>query len=301
MPITASRATARRDTRAAAFFLAPTLLFLAVFVIYPLATAGVLSFHSWDGISVRQWVGLANYERLVSDHVFWGSLRNNVAIALTAVVFQVGAGLLFAYWLVRVVPRIKRVAMFVYVIPVVISEICIGLLWGFIYNPYFGLLNGFLDTIGLDSLARGWLGDRHTAMPAVLLVMNLTYFGLYLLLFVAALQNVDTSVYDAAALDGAGHVRTFFSVSVPMVWSDVQATTLLAVVSSFKTFSLVFVLTRGGPGNATDVVSTYLYRTGFNNFEAGYASTLGVAQILLTAVVGVVALMAMRRAHRGGE
>src|SRR5687768_4953613 len=103
MQATATRAAARRDARAAALFLAPTLLFLAVFVIYPLATAGVLSLHSWDGISVRQWVGLANYERLLGDRVFWGSLRNNVVIALTAVLFQVGAGLLFAYWLVRVV------------------------------------------------------------------------------------------------------------------------------------------------------------------------------------------------------
>ena len=189
--------------------------------------------------------------------------------------------------------------MFIYVMPVVISEICIGLLWGFVYNPYFGLLNGFLKMVGLESLTQGWLGDPQTAMPAVLLVMNLTYFGLYLLLFVAAFQNVDQSVYDAAALDGAGHIRTFFSISVPMVRSDIQATTLLAVVSSFKTFSLIYVLTRGGPGHSTEVVSPYLYRTGFNNFEAGYASTIGFAQIVLTSVVALVALAAMRRGHKG--
>lgn len=293
------RAAARRDLKAAAMFLLPALAFLVAFVIYPLATAGVLSFYSWDGVSLRQWIGLGNYERLLGDPVFWGSLRNNVLIAVVAVVFQVGAGLVIGYWLVRVVPRIKRIAMFVYVMPVVISEICIGLLWGFVYNPYFGLLNGFLDVVGLESLAHGWLGDPKTAMPAVLVVMNLTYFGLYLLLFVAAFQNVDQSVYEAAALDGAGHFRTFINVGIPMVWSDFQATTLLAVVSSFKTFSLVFVLTRGGPGTSTDVVSTYLYRTGFNNFEAGYASTIGFAQIILTSVVGLVALAAMRRANSG--
>lgn len=297
--MTTNRAAARRDVRAALLFLLPALAFIGAFVVYPLATAGVLSFYSWDGVSLRHWIGLDNYERLLHDAVFWSSLRNNVLIALVAVVFQVGAGLVVGYWLVRVVPRIKRVAMFVYVMPVVISEICIGLLWGFVYNPYFGLLNGFLDAVGLGTLARGWLGDPHTAMAAVLVVMNLTYFGLYLLLFVAAFQNVDQSVYDAAALDGAGHLRTFLNVSVPMVWSDFQATTLLAVVSAFKTFSLIFVLTRGGPGTSTDVVSTYLYRTGFNNFEAGYASTIGFAQIVLTSIVGVVALVAMRRGQRG--
>ncbi|MCW3818760.1 sugar ABC transporter permease [Micromonospora sp. DR5-3] len=299
MSISTRSHAARRDARAALLFLAPAVLFLAAFVAYPLLTAGVLSFHSWDGVSPRQWTGLANYERLLGDRIFWGSLRNNVLVALTAIVFQVGVGMVIAYWLVRVVPRIKRFAMFVYVIPVVISEICIGLLWGFVYNPYFGLLNGFLNTVGLDELARGWLGDRSTAMPAVLVVMNLTYLGLYILLFVAAFENVDEAVYDAAAIDGAGHYRTFFSVSVPMVWSNVQATTLLAVVSSFKTFSLVYVLTRGGPNNATDVVSTYLFQAGFGNFEAGYASTIGFAQILLTAAVGVFVLGLMRRGKRG--
>lgn len=296
--MSANRAATRRDVKAAVLFLLPALAFIAAFVVYPLTTAGVLSFYSWDGVSVREWVGLGNYQRLLHDAVFWGSLRNNALIAVVSVVFQVGAGLVVGYWLVRVVPRIKRVAMFIYVMPVVISEICIGLLWGFVYNPYFGLLNGFLELIGLDGASRGWLGDPQTAMPAVLVVMNLTYFGLYLLLFVAAFQNVDQSVYDAAALDGAGHFRTFLNVSVPMVWSNFQATLLLAVVSAFKTFSLIFVLTRGGPGTSTDVVSTYLYRTGFNNFESGYASTIGFAQIVLTTVVGVVALTAMRRAQR---
>lgn len=293
-----SRAARRRDGRTAVLFLAPAMLFIGVFVGYPLITAGVLSFHDWDGVSVRQWSGLSNYRRLLEDTIFWTALRNNVLIALTAVVFQVGAAMVIAYWLVRVVPRVKRLAMFLYIVPVVISEICIGLLWGFVYNPYFGLLNGLLRTLGLESLTRGWLGDPVTAMGAVLVVMNLTYLGLYVLLFVAAFQNVDEGVYDAAKLDGAGHFRTFFSVSVPMVWSDVQATTILAVVSSFKTFSLVYVLTRGGPSNATEVVSTYLVTTGFNNFEAGYASTIGFAQILLTALVGLFVLTVLRR--KGG-
>jgi raffinose/stachyose/melibiose transport system permease protein len=164
-----------------------------------------------------------------------------------------------------------------------------------VYNPYFGLLNGFLRLIGLGDLAQGWLGDKNLAMPAVLLVMNLTYLGLYILLFVAAFQDVDESVYEAASLDGAGHFRTFFGISVPMIRSNVQATVLLAVVTSFKTFSLVFVMTRGGPSNATDVVSTYLFKTGFGNFESGYASAIGIAQLLITVVVGVFVLTASRQ------
>ncbi|WP_193596733.1 carbohydrate ABC transporter permease [Microbacterium sp. YJN-G] len=284
----------RRESLIAVCFLLPALAFLALFVAYPLANAGMLSFFKWDGFSPREWIGLGNFIRLAEDGVFWSSLKNNVLIALAAIVFQVGLGMVIAYWLVRVIPRLKRAAMFLYVIPVVISEICIGLLWQFVYNPYFGLLNGLLRLIGLDDLAQGWLGDKNFAMPAVLVVMNLTYLGLYILLFVAAFQDVDESVYEAAALDGAGHFRTFFGISVPMIFSNVQATVLLAVVTSFKTFSLVFVMTRGGPSNATDVVSTYLFKTGFGNFEAGYASAIGIAQLVLTVIVGVFVLTATR-------
>ncbi len=281
------RRAKRRESMIAVLFLAPVLVFLGAFVAYPLANAGMLSFFSWDGFSPREWVGLDNFARLLGDGVFWTALKNNVLIALAAIVFQVGLGMVIAYWLVRVIPRFKRPAMFLYVIPVVISEICIGLLWQFVYNPYFGLLNGFLELIGLGELSQGWLGDRNLAMPAVLVVMNLTYLGLYILLFVAAFQDVDESVYEAASLDGAGHFRTFFGVSVPMIFSNVQATVLLAVVTSFKTFSLVFVMTRGGPNNSTDVISTYLFKTGFGNFEAGYASAIGIAQLLITVVVGI--------------
>ncbi len=294
-------ATKRREAFAAILFLVPALGFLLVFVAYPLINAGTLSFFEWNGFSPRVWVGFDNFTRLLADGVFWSSLKNNALIAVAAIVFQVGLGMVIAYWLVRVVPRVKRTAMFLYVIPVVISEICIGLLWQFVYNPYFGLLNGFLDLIGLGALQQGWLGDRNLAMPAVLVVMNLTYLGLYILLFVAAFQDVDESVYEAAALDGAGHFRTFFGISVPMIFSNVQATVLLAVVTSFKTFSLVFVMTRGGPNNATDVVSTYLFKVGFGNFEAGYASAIGIAQLLITAVVGVFVLTASRpRQKRAG-
>lgn len=284
----------RRESLIAVLFLVPALMFLAIFIAYPLANAGMLSFFEWDGFSPREWVGVDNFIRLSGDGVFWSSLKNNVLIAVAAIVFQVGLGMVIAYWLVRVIPRFKRAAMFLYVIPVVISEICIGLLWQFVYNPYFGLLNGFLRLIGLGDLAQGWLGDKAFAMPAVLVVMNLTYLGLYILLFVAAFQDVDESVYEAASLDGAGHVRTFFGISVPMIASNVQATVLLAVVTSFKTFSLVFVMTRGGPSNATDVISTYLFKTGFGNFEAGYASAIGIAQLLITVIVGVFVLAISR-------
>jgi len=180
-------------------------------------------------------------------------------------------------------------------VPVMVSEICIGLLWRFMYNPYFGLVNAGLKAVGLDSLKRGWLGESDTAFLAVVVVMSFTYLGLYVLLFTAAVRSVSESVYEAAEIDGAGHWRKFFSITIPMVWDAVRANSLLAIIGSLKTFSLVFVLTNGGPSHASEVVSTYLYKIGFGSFEMGYAATIGFAQMVLTALAAWVVFRYLKR------
>jgi raffinose/stachyose/melibiose transport system permease protein len=297
-PDSRQRHRRRRESRWALVFLAPTILIVGVFVAYPILSAGYLSTFSWNGTGPRTFVGLDNYRRLVTDGVFWHALANNGLIALSAVVAQIMVGLVLAYCLVRIVPQVKRIYMFCYMVPVVISEICIGLLWSFVYNPAFGLLNGFLKALGLNSWRHGWLGDASTAFPAVLVVMSFTYLGLYVLLFVSAMQHVPEDRYEAATLDGCGSVRMFFSITLPSVRDSIQSTTLLAVITSFKTFSLVYVLTNGGPNHATEVVSTLLYKTGFITFDQGYAATIGFAQMILTALAGLLVFRVLRRAPR---
>ena len=292
------RQVRRRDSRWAMVFLAPALVLIGVFVAYPIMSAGYLSLFSWNGAGPRSFIGLDNYRHLAGDGVFWHALGNNGLIAASAVVAQILLGLVLAYCLVRVVPQVKRVYMFCYMVPVVISEICIGLLWGFVYNPAFGLLNGFLKAVGLSKWRQGWLGDTSTAFPAVLVVMSFTYLGLYVLLFVTAMQNVPEDRYEAATLDGCGTVRMFFSITLPSITDSIQSTTLLAIITSFKTFSLVYVLTNGGPNHATEVVSTLLYKTGFISFDQGYAATIGFTQMVLTALIGLLVFRVLRRTPR---
>lgn len=284
---------ARRESRAAALFLAPALLLVASFVAWPLVNAGWLSFYRWNGAAAPQFIGIANYARLATDGIFWAALARNLIIAGTAVVFQVFLALVIAYCLVRILGGIGRVFLLLYLVPVMVSEICIGLLWQFLYNPYFGLVNASLRAVGLTNLQQGWLGGASTAFPAIIVVMSFTYLGLYVLLFVGAVQNVPESIYEAAELDGAGHWHAFLSLTVPMVWGTVRANTLLCIIGSLKTFSLVFVLTHGGPNHASDVISTYLYQLGFGDFEMGYAATIGFAQLLLTAVGAFVVFRAL--------
>ncbi|MCX5520426.1 sugar ABC transporter permease [Kaistia defluvii] len=289
------------QTRAALLFLLPAFVLIAVFVAYPIVYAGWLSFFRWDGASAPTFVGLDNFLRLATDAIFWKSLGRNILIAATAIVLQVFLALLIAYCLVRIVPFVSRLFLFFYLVPVMVSEICIGLLWRFLYNPYFGLVNASLKALGLGWLQRGWLGDSATAFPAVVVVMSFTYLGLYVLLFVAAVRNVPESLYETAEIDGAGHFTRFFSITVPMVWDAVRANTLLAIIGSLKTFSLVFVLTNGGPNQASEVVSTYLYKAGFSSFEMGYAATIGFAQIVLTAAGAFVIFRYLKRARGGNE
>lgn len=291
----------KEQTRAALLFLLPAFVLIAVFVAYPIVYAGWLSFFQWDGASAPAFVGLDNFLRLATDAIFWKSLGRNLLIAATAIVLQVFLALLIAYCLVRIVPFVSRLFLFFYLVPVMVSEICIGLLWRFMYNPYFGLVNASLKALGLGSLQRGWLGDSATAFPAVVVVMSFTYLGLYVLLFVAAVRNVPETLYETAEIDGAGHFTKFFSITVPMVWDAVRANTLLAIIGSLKTFSLVFVLTNGGPNHASEVVSTYLYKAGFSSFEMGYAATIGFAQMVLTAAGAFIIFRYLKRARGGSE
>ncbi|WP_336799133.1 carbohydrate ABC transporter permease [Kaistia sp. MMO-174] len=291
----------KEQTRAALLFLLPAFVLIAVFVAYPIVYAGWLSFFRWDGASAPAFIGLDNFLRLAADAIFWKSLGRNILIAATAIVLQVFLALLIAYCLVRIVPFVSRLFLFFYLVPVMVSEICIGLLWRFLYNPYFGLVNASLKALGLGWLQRGWLGDSATAFPAVVVVMSFTYLGLYVLLFVAAVRNVPESLYETAEIDGAGHFTKFFSITVPMVWDAVRANALLAIIGSLKTFSLVFVLTNGGPNHASEVVSTYLYKAGFSSFEMGYAATIGFAQMVLTAAGAFVIFRYLKRARGGSE
>jgi raffinose/stachyose/melibiose transport system permease protein len=295
----AASSAVKRDSRYALLFLLPTLILVVGFVAYPVVYSSVLSFYSWNGTATPVFVGLDNFLRLAGDGFFWAALARNLAVAASAIVLQVLLALVIAYCLVRIVGKIGRLFLFLYLVPVIVSEICIGLLWRFIYNPYFGLLNAALKAVGLQSLATGWLGQSSTAFAAVVAVMSFTYLGLYVLLFVAAVRNVPDSIYEAAALDGAGHFRSLFSITVPMVWDSVRANVMLCIIGSLKTFSLVFVLTNGGPNHASEVVSTYLYKIGFSAFEMGYAATIGFAQMLLTAIGAWVVFRGLRSSKAG--
>jgi raffinose/stachyose/melibiose transport system permease protein len=277
-------------------FLLPSIIFLATFVYIPLIQNFYNSFFDFSVFSqTKTFVGLENFKILLSDKVVSVALLNNFKYAVISVVFQVGFALVLAYILENHVFR--RVAPFfrvVYFMPVMISISVIALLFGFVYNPQMGLLNSFLELVGLESLAKVWLGNSTTAIYAVIAMSQWQSIGFIMMLFIVAIQKIPKELYEAADIDGAGSIRKFFSVTVPQVKETIFVNTLITITGSMLVFNEPYILTNGGPGFSSMTMSVHMYQVGFVKDNMGYASTLAVIIFLLTAILALIQIRISR-------
>ncbi|WP_240689254.1 carbohydrate ABC transporter permease [Ammoniphilus sp. YIM 78166] len=271
-------------------YVAPSLVIAFIFVYYPVLQNLQSSFYSWSPFSdSRDFIGLANYKRLLDDNVFLVALKNNAIHMVISLLVQVGGGLILAAILEDVVfRRVAPLLRTVYFLPVLISISVIGLLFTFIYNPEIGLLNQFLRMIGLGSLATGWLGNSETAFYAVVAMGQWQGIGYITMLYIVAIQKIAPDLYEAAKIDGAGKVQSFLHITVPQVKEMTFVTVIIAVSQSILTFSDVYVLTAGGPGYSSQVLSTYLYQKAFVDNEMGYASTLANVILGITFIIFMI-------------
>jgi raffinose/stachyose/melibiose transport system permease protein len=261
--------------------MAPALIMLALFVYYPLVRNIINGFYEWNPFTMdRKFVSIENYTRLFKDPIFYTVLKNNLLYASISVILQVGLGLVIAAILEdKIFRRFSTFFRTTFFIPVLISMTVIGILFSFIYNPEVGLLNSFLRLIGLEEWTRGWLGDPDTSIYATIMVSQWQSIGYTVMLFVLAVQKVPGELYEAATIDGAGKIRTFFSITVPQVKEMTFVLLIYTVTGSFLVFSEVYVLTGGGPSNSSQVFSTYLYQKAFVDNEPGFASS--IANVIL--------------------
>ena len=279
----------KRNMEALAFTV-PALAILGVFVFYPLVRNIIYSFQSFTLSSVtKEWVGLKNYATLFSDKVILTCLKNNILYALISIVIQVGFGLVLAAVLEDVAFRkLAPTLRSIYFIPTVISMTVVCLLFDFIYDPQMGLLNSFLEMIGLESLTKIWLGSKKTAMYAVIAVSQWQSTGYVAMLFIVAIQKIPRDLFEAAEVDGASKIKQFFYITVPQVRQMFFVTMLLTVSGAFTVFNEPYILTSGGPGTATMVLSLHMYQTGFVKNNMGYASTIAMLIFVITAVLSSV-------------
>lgn len=275
-------------------FVAPAAILFGFAVLLPMVLTVGYSFTEWNGFGEMTFVGLDNYVRAASDAVFASSFLHVLGYIAATLVLEVTVGLLLAGVIhARAGGLWFRVAIFT---PVMLPMVVVAVLWSFVYNPDFGLLNAILGTLGLTSLQHLWLGDPGTALLAVSVVSGWVFAGFYMMIFYAAFRQVPSEVLEAARLDGAGEWALFRRIKVPMIANAVWVAVLLCVTGGFQGFDLFFVLTNGGPYGATEIPTTYLVKTVFKSAEVGYGSAMAV---LLTAIVLGVGLVYARLQARG--
>jgi raffinose/stachyose/melibiose transport system permease protein len=238
-----------------------------------------------------EFAGLANYLQIFTDPITLTAIVNNLIWAVLATIVPVSMALLLAVLLAtHLPPGVRLFFTTVYYLPAVLALAVSAIVWGWVYNPAWGALNALLDLVGLGALEQPWLGDPGIALYAVFVVSTWAYFGFCLIILLAAIQNVDPSLYDAAELDGAGAWTKFWHVTVPGIRNELNFVVLYTVIEAFRVFDLIFIMTGGGPFYQTEVIATAVYREAFIENEVGYASAIASLMTLIIATLATVAL-----------
>lgn len=276
-------------------FLAPALALFLVFVLYPIVYNVQASTLDWDGVNAGTFVGLGNYAQLFEDPVFLTTLKNSAFWIPLTILPQAVIGFLLALAL-NTTLRGSAVYRAIFFVPAVLSPVVVGIVWQRILDPSNGVITSGARAVGLTDVSTDWLSDPQTAIFAVIGVNVWMWTGFSMLFYLAGLQLVDTSVLEAAKIDGASGPQTVVRVILPLLRTTHLSLLLLGIIGSLKTFELVYVLTQGGPNNASQMLPTYAFLQAFQLQSVGYASTISVVLV----VVAIASSLAMVRVFGSG-
>jgi len=278
-------------------FILPTLVLFGIFVIWPLFQTVYLSFNSWNGIGAIEFTGLKNYAEFFTDPHVWQSFKNNLLWMVCSCSLPIIIGLAQASLLVNSGIRHSKVFQLILFLPQVFSSVVAAVIWSWIYNPVLGPLNKMLEAAGLGNFAKAWLGDEKTVMFALLVMSVWMGYGFNTVVYSAAIQGIDSDLYEAATMDGCGPFRKFFSITIPCVRTTTTTLLMFALIDSFKVFDIVFQMTKGGPGYSSHVLSYYLYNEAFIKNRIGYGATIAVILTIFILIISRVFL----RVREGGD
>jgi raffinose/stachyose/melibiose transport system permease protein len=284
-----------RRTRLRPFlWLLPAFVLFGVFRLYPLLFGLFLSLHKWDGMAPMVFIGLANFwEAMFEGPLFWQALSHNAIYAVGTVV---GKNVLALALAVVLNAEFRGRAFFrtTLFMPVVMSLVVVGILWSWIYNYQFGLLNNLLQLVGLGAWRGAWLGSTTLSLYALILVDVWKFFGYHMVIYLAGLQAIPPVLYEAAVIDGATAWRQFRHVTLPMLRAIVVVNVTISLMGAFNVFDLVYVMTRGGPNNATNVVVLEAYQQAFEFYKLGYGAAISVLLMLIVIALSVAQIRLMR-------
>ena len=287
-----------RRWRAGLLFLLPSLALYLVFVVNPFFQSLYFSLTDWNGASkVKEFVGLANYRELFADELFWQAFRHNIVWVILGTAIPLALGMLLAH-LMWSKPRGFTLFRTVFFLPHILLSTVIGIIWAWMYNPIFGIFNKGLDAVGLKEVSRGWLGDPDWALIAVLIAAVWATIGFVFVILLAGLQNVSRDLLEAATIDGANGWQRFRDVTIPEMANVLNVVTALLLIGGFSVFDLVYVMTGGGPNNASQTLATYTYEQAFAQNRVGYGSALSLVMTILALVTSFIFI---RLRERGQE
>jgi len=268
----------RKEAVAGYLFLLPALGGILVFILGPVVAAIALSFTKWDLLTPAKFIGLSNYQELIQDPMFRKVMLNTLiftgASAPLSLILSLGLALALNQ-------KIKGIVVFrtIYFLPVVSSMVAVSLVWRWLYNPNYGLLNYFLNLLHLPSV--NWLFSTTWAMPAVILMSVWKGLGYNMVIFLAGLQGIPQMYYESAKIDGAGKFQAFKNITLPLLSPTTFFVLVISIISSFQVFDQIFVMTSGGPAHATEVIIYYIYHNAFQIFRMGYASALAFCLFII--------------------
>ena len=294
---TGARGLRRKQALTAWLFMVPLLVVNVLVIIGPSVATIYFSFTEWSGIGPAEWVGLQNYTDILADTDFWTAMWHNVIWTLLFLSVPMVLGLLGAFILSQIT-RFQMLFRIAYFIPYVVASVVNAALWRNILDPERGI-GSVLASVGfpyLDGVA--FFGSELLALPSVAFVNIWAWWGLILLLFLTALQSVDQQLYEAARIDGAGRWQQFLNVTLPGIRPTLVFVVLFTIINSLLVFDYVWIITKGGPAGASEVVGTLMWKEAFERFEAGYAAAMGLS---LSFVSGIVVLIVVVLRRRGWE
>lgn len=279
-----SKALVRRETTSAYLFLLPSLVFFIGFVVIPMIMCVVFSLQQMGlDSSATKFVGFANYVKMAQDPIFWRGFLNTVIIVVVAV----PAVTAFSLWVSSAIYQMKAVTRSffrcVFYLPVVTGTVAVTVVWKWMFNPYNGLLNQIFGTTGFD-----WLGNPSTAIWCIIMILFTTSIGQPIVLYVAALGNVDQSLVEAAQVDGATKLQVFWKIKWPQIMPTTLYILVITTINSFQCFALIQLLTSGGPNHATDTIMYYIFQMAYNNQNFGYANAMGVVLAIIIAIFSAI-------------
>ena len=275
-------------------FLFPSVLLYVVFVLYPYLRAMYISLTQWSGLTPNPtFIGTGNFARMVGDDLFWNALQHNLIYLVTLPLFTIAIGLFLAFILTQGV-RFGSFYRVTYFFPQVMSVVAIGVLWSFVYHPTLGILTSLLKLFGVQN-PPVWLGDPNWALSAVGAVVVWQAVGFYMVLFIAGMESIPDTFYEAARIDGATQWRLFWNITLPLLWDTVRTSMVFLGIGAMDMFTIVQTMTEGGPSRSTDVLATYLYETAFLNSKFGYATAIAVSLFLMVLALSVVLMRVTQR------